>query len=203
MKANIVDKFKLVVGLTALLGVSGGVMTMLIGGQAAIAQSTSEDSMMEPLTLVMTGEDANTRMIPGYKERFSDIVGSGAVMLNEDGEVTAYYMTVSGLESDQDYAYHFHNSMTDSMPTSCEGDKMLVRGETAGGVITDLTAIAPLEVSQNGVARVGSMLDPVELPEPVPLTEIGYLNIHPAPAGQVGPGMICANVRLNAAGFTR
>jgi hypothetical protein len=37
----------------------------------------------------------------------------------------------------------------------------------------------------------------------VPLADIGYLNIHSTQGTPVGPGIVCANVRLDPAGFLR
>jgi hypothetical protein len=70
-------------------------------------------------------------------------------------------------------------------------------------VLTDLAAIAPLESSAGGFGRVGSSLSPVQLSAPVPLADIGYLNIHSTQGTPVGPGIVCANVRLDPAGFLR
>jgi hypothetical protein len=157
-----------------------------------------------PIVLVSTaGETANTRTIPGYQPRFSQILGSGALLVNDEDQVTGYYFATTGLEPSQTLAYHFHNAMTGANPTSCEGDKALLASEVAGGVLTDLAAIAPLESSAGGFGRVGSSLSPVQLSAPVPLADIGYLNIHSTQGTPVGPGIVCANVRLDPAGFLR
>src|SRR6476469_3645879 len=157
-----------------------------------------------PIVLVSTaGETANTRTIPGYQPRFSQILGSGALLVNDEDQVTGYYFATTGLEPSQTLAYHFHNAMTGANPTSCEGDKALLASEVAGGVLTDLAAIAPLESSAGGFGRVGSSLSPVQLSAPVALADIGYLNIHSTQGTPVGPGIVCANVRLDPAGFLR
>ncbi|HEY9807321.1 MAG TPA: hypothetical protein V6D04_12180, partial [Candidatus Obscuribacterales bacterium] len=157
-----------------------------------------------PIVLVSTaGETANTRTIPGYQPRFSQILGSGALLVNDADQVTGYYFATTGLEPSQTLAYHFHNAMTGANPTSCEGDKALLASEVAGGVLTDLAAIAPLESSAGGFGRVGSSLNPVQLSTPVALADIGYLNIHSTQGTPVGPGIVCANVRLDPAGFLR
>ncbi|HEY9858525.1 MAG TPA: hypothetical protein V6D16_03395 [Candidatus Obscuribacterales bacterium] len=157
-----------------------------------------------PIVLVSTaGETANTRAIPGYQPRFSNILGSGALLLNAENQVTGYYFTTTGLEPSQTLPYHFHAAMNGANPTSCEGDKALIGSEVGGGVITDLAAIAPLQSSGRGVGRVGSLFSPVQLPTPVALQDIGYLNIHSTQGTPVGPGIVCANVRLDPAGFMR
>src|SRR6476469_4539761 len=95
-----------------------------------------------PIVLVSTaGETANTRTIPGYQPRFSQILGSGALLVNDADQVTGYYFATTGLEPSQTLAYHVHNAMTGANPTSCEGDKALLASEVAGGVLTDLAAI--------------------------------------------------------------
>ena len=157
-----------------------------------------------PIVLVSTaGETANTRTIPGYQPRFSQILGSGALLVNDEDQVTGYYFATTGLEPSQTLAYHFHNAMTGANPTSCEGDKALLASEVAGGVVTDLAAIAPLQSSAGGFGRVGSPFSPVQLSTPVALADIGYLNIHSTQGTPVGPGIVCANVRLDPAGFLR
>lgn len=165
-------------------------------------QSTGVRSL--PIVLVSTaGETANTRTIPGYLPRFSQILGSGALLVNDEDQVTGYYFATTGLEPSQTLAYHFHAAMTGANPTSCEGDKALLASEVAGGVVTDLAAIAPLQSSAGGFGRVGSPLSPVQLSTPVALSDVGYLNIHSTQGTPVGPGIVCANVRLDPAGFVR
>lgn len=170
--------------------------------QTSTEQSSEQRSL--PIVLISTaGETANTRAIPGYQTRFSRILGSGALLLNNEDQVTGYYFTTTGLEPSQTLPYHFHAAMTGANPTSCEGDKALIDSEVGGGVITDLAAIAPLQSSAGGVGRVGSPFSPVQLPTPVALQDIGYLNIHSTQGTPVGPGIVCANVRLDPAGFMR
>ncbi len=193
-------------GLITVLGLGSGLGSGLgwLGNQPAIAQTETSAAQILPLALIETvGSPVLVRTIPGYPPRFSEVAGSGSLLLNDQNEVTGYYFTVAGLEPGAAYAYHFHAAMNNSTPTSCEGDKALFRGEAGGSVITNLGAIAPIEVNSSGVARVGSSLNPVAIADPVPLSEIGYLNIHPAPDGAVGPGIVCANVRLNPGGFVR
>ncbi|HEY9747759.1 MAG TPA: hypothetical protein V6C63_03725 [Allocoleopsis sp.] len=169
---------------------------------APTEQATGVRSL--PIVLVSTaGETANTRTIPGYQPRFSQILGSGALLVNDEDQVTGYYFATTGLEPSQTLAYHFHAAMTGANPTSCEGDKALLASEVAGGVVTDLAAIAPLESSASGFGRVGSPLSPVQLSAPVALSDVGYLNIHSTQGTPVGPGIVCANVRLDPAGFVR
>lgn len=169
---------------------------------APAEQSTGVRSL--PIVLVSTaGETANTRTIPGYLPRFSQILGSGALLVNDEDQVTGYYFATTGLEPSQTLAYHFHAAMTGANPTSCEGDKALLASEVAGGVVTDLAAIAPLQSSAGGFGRVGSPLSPVQLSTPVALSDVGYLNIHSTQGTPVGPGIVCANVRLDPAGFVR
>ena len=157
-----------------------------------------------PIVLVSTAEETATAgVIPGYKPRFTRILGSGALLLNAEDQVTGYYFSTTGLEPSQTLAYHFHTAMTGTNPTSCEGDKALLASEVAGGVLTDLAAIAPLQSSASGFGRVGSPFNPVQLPSPVALQDIGYLNIHSTQGSPVGPGIACANVRLDPAGFVR
>src|SRR6478672_4871228 len=51
-----------------------------------------------PIVLVSTaGETANTRTIPGYQPRFSQILGSGALLVNDEDQVTGYYFATTGL----------------------------------------------------------------------------------------------------------
>lgn len=154
------------------------------------------------IVFVKTAEDSATREIPGYAERFSDIVGSGRLLVNSANQVTGYYFTLSGLPASQTLPYHFHAAKKGSQPTSCEGDKELVEGETAGEVITDLSEATPLQVGGSGIAVVGIASNPVQLSSPVALEDIGYLNIH-SPEGSPGPGIVCANVRLDPGGFVR
>ncbi|MBW4487001.1 MAG: hypothetical protein KME12_04345 [Trichocoleus desertorum ATA4-8-CV12] len=162
------------------------------------------DQQVLPIVLVSTdGETVSTRAIPGYQTRFSRILGSGALLVNAEDQVTGYYFTTTGLEPSQTLPYHFHAAMTGANPTSCEGDKALLDSEVGGDVITDLAAIAPLQSSAGGVGRVGSPFSPVQLPTPVALQDIGYLNIHSTQGTPVGPGIVCANVRLDPAGFMR
>ncbi len=86
-------------------------------------------------------------------------------------------------------------------PTSCEGDKAVLEDEAAGGILLPLNDIAPLQTTANGVAIIGSASSPIQLPSPVPLEDIGYLNIH---ANQdPASGIACANVRINPGGFVR
>lgn len=192
------QNWKGLVNCATLVGICGGVS--LTWMQRSIAQSADR----VPIAFVATAEDdVSVRTIPGYAPRFSEVLGSGELLLNADNEVTGYYFTVSDLEPGTEYAYHFHAAMNNGTPTSCEGEKALVDDEAGGQVITNLGAIAPPEISSGGVARVGSPSSPVELTEPVPLSAIGYVNIHPAPGAEVGPGTVCANVRLNPGGFAR
>lgn len=163
--------------------------------------TTSIEMREENIVFVKTAEGSATREIPGYAERFSDIVGSGRLLVNDANQVTGYYLTVSGLPASQTLPYHFHAAES-SQPTSCEGDKDLVEGETAGEVITDLSEASPLQVGASGIASVGTASSPVQLASPVALEEIGYLNIH-SPEGSPGPGIVCANVRLDPGGFVR
>jgi hypothetical protein len=164
----------------------------------------ASDQQVLPIVLVSTaGETASTRTIPGYQPRFSKILGSGALLVNAEEQVTGYYFATTGLEPTQTLPYHFHAAMTGANPTSCEGDKALLDSEVGGGVITDLAAIAPLQSSAGGFGRVGSPFSPVQLPAPVALENIGYLNIHSTQGTPVGPGIVCANVRLDPAGFMR
>lgn len=175
--------------------------------QRAIAQS-SPDALLNvtsemPLAFVVTaGSNVRLRTTPGYPTRFSEVSGSGALVLR-GSDVVGYYFTVSDLRPEASYAYHLHRTQGGSIPASCEGDKGLVAGEVGGSIMVNLGAIAPLEVNNLGTAIVGSATAPAILPEPVPLAEIGYVNIHPAPEGNVGSGTMCANVRLNAGGFVR
>ena len=164
---------------------------------------SSGATRIEPIAFVSTaGDTATASTIPGYKPRLNRIVGSGALLVNADNQVTGYYFTTTGLEPSQTLPYHFHAAKSGATPTSCEGDKNLFAGEAPGAVITDLSAIAPLQSTANGVGRVGSSLQPVQLSAPVPLSDIGYLNIH-STQGSPGPGIVCANVRLNPGGFAR
>lgn len=183
--------------LLSLSVVSLGIATILGSAERAIA-----DHHEAPIVFVRTsGDMATTHGVAGYQPpRFSNIVGSGRLILNAEGMVTGYYFTVSGLEANATYAYHFHGS---GGYASCEGDKNLVPGESGAGVITNLGNIAPLTASANGIAILGSATTPIALPQPVALSDIGYLNLHPMPSGQVGPGSVCANVRLNPGGFVR
>ena len=164
----------------------------------------ASDQRVLPIVLVSTaGETASTRVIPGYQPRFSKILGSGALLVNDEDQVTGYYFATTGLEPSQTLPYHFHGALTGANPTSCEGDKALLDSEVGGGVITDLAAIAPLQSSAGGFGRVGSPFSPVQLSAPVALADIGYLNIHSTQGTPVGPGIVCANVRLDPAGFVR
>ncbi len=181
----------------------GTLATLAVLGMASSAIAQEEGTRMEPIVFTSTTEDATTRTIPGYDPRFDQVMGSGSLMVNGDDEVTGYYFTVMGLEASQTVPYHFHGAMSGGMPTSCEGDKALFKGEGAGGVLTDLGAAAALESSESGFARVGSPEAPVMLDTPVPLADIGYINLHSTQGDPVGPGLVCANVRLNPGGFER
>jgi hypothetical protein len=185
----------LLIQATVVIGCS-----MVLGRQEAIAQTPPTTL---PFALVSTLADAEVRTTPSYRPRFGDAVGDGTLILNADGNVTGYYFIVSDLSPDAKYAYHFHRDIGNGAPTSCEGDKSLVDDETPGGVMLDLGAIAPLNPTASGLAFVGSPTAPVTLPTPVPLSEIGYLNIHAVVDGAVSPGVVCANIRLNAGGLPR
>jgi len=229
----------------------------------------STEVKQENIVFVSTVEGAATAEIAENPARFSQIVGSGRLLVNADNQVTGYYFTVSGLPANQAVPYHFHVAKTGRTPTSCEGDKEIVEDETGGEVLVPLSDIAPLQAGAAGVATVGSASSPIQLPTPVALEDIGYLNIHatgvtpptaessvseppqteeipassgpqqptagpnaapaapsemeasPAPtespaaeatespspeaatAADIPPGAICANVRLNPAGFER
>ncbi len=229
----------------------------------------STEVKQENIVFVSTVEGAATAEIAENPARFSQIVGSGRLLVNADNQVTGYYFTVSGLPANQAVPYHFHVAKTGRTPTSCEGDKEIVEDETGGEVLVPLSDIAPLQAGASGVATVGSASSPIQLPTPVALEDIGYLNIHatgvtppsaessvseppqteempaatgpqqptsgpnaaPAPPSETGvapaptespaaeatespspeaatatdvpPGAVCANVRLNPAGFER
>jgi hypothetical protein len=193
--------------LFILLGIGTLSLTGLIERfNLAMAQNTDAEitaEMLEPIAFVATaGEDPGVREVSSFS-RFSDVVGSGALMVNAENAVVGYYFTVIGLEPEDSYAYHFHSALNDGVVTSCEGDKALLETEAAGAVIANLGELAPLEVTESGLARVGSPGEPIALSEPIPLAEIGYLNIHPVLQGEVEPGIVCANVRLNPGGFVR
>ncbi|HEY9846769.1 MAG TPA: hypothetical protein V6D03_11305, partial [Candidatus Caenarcaniphilales bacterium] len=84
---------------------------------------------LEYITFVKTTEGAATREIADNPGRFSEIVGSGRLLVNADNQVTGYYFTVSGLEASQTLPYHFHNVKNGRKPATCEGDKGIVDGE--------------------------------------------------------------------------
>jgi hypothetical protein len=119
--------------------------------------------------------------------------------VNEDDQVTGYYFTVTGLGPSQTLPYHFHSSKSGSTPTSCEGDKGVLEDEAAGAIITPLNEIAPLQSTASGLGVVGSASSPVQLPNPVPLEDIGYLNIHANES--IESGFVCANVPLKPVRF--
>jgi hypothetical protein len=187
---------------------STGLGLGVLGIQQAIAQTpiSIANRILLPISLVSTNEDASVytiRRIPGYQPRFSNAVGSGALLLNTNREVTGYYFIINHLNMRTSYAYRFHAATRNHIPTSCEGERAFFEGETAGDVILDLGAIAPLESSRRGVAFVGSPRNPIELPQPIPVADIGYLNIHSMQDSSTRPSMACANIRLNPGGFER
>jgi len=163
--------------------------------------SEATETREENIVFVSTAEGAATSEIADNPERFSQVLGSGRLILNADDQVTGYYFTLSGLPQNQALPYHFHNVENEGTPTSCEGDKAVLEDEAAGGILLPLNDIAPLQTTANGVAIVGSASSPIQLPSPVPLEDIGYLNIHATqdPAS----GIACANVRINPGGFVR
>jgi len=140
----------------------------------------STEVKQENIVFVSTVEGAATAEIAENPARFSQIVGSGRLLVNADNQVTGYYFTVSGLPANQAVPYHFHVAKTGRTPTSCEGDKGIVEDETGGEVLVPLSDIAPLQAGAAGVATVGSASSPIQLPTPVALEDIGYLNIHAA-----------------------
>lgn len=161
--------------------------------------SQESETRTENIVFVSTTEGSVTSEIEGESERFSQIVGSGRLLVNEDDQVTGYYFTVTGLGPSQTLPYHFHSSKSGSTPTSCEGDKGVLEDEAAGAVITSLSEIAPLQSTASGLGVVGSASSPVQLPNPVPLEEIGYLNIHATE--DPTSGIVCANVPLKPVKF--
>ncbi|NEQ29336.1 MAG: hypothetical protein F6K28_62520 [Microcoleus sp. SIO2G3] len=148
----------LLLGLT-LSGLTAG---------AAWAQSSS----IVPLTIVSTTRPPSVRTIRevgGYPLRFNYVIGSGALIVNADRQVTGYYFTVGDLDTRTSYTYAFYSGRRNGEPTSCEGAKNLTERETAGEELLDLSAIAPLTASNRGVAFIGSPEQPIALPQPVPL----------------------------------
>ncbi len=167
-----------------------------------IPDSTSESAQPreENIVFVRTAEGASTGEVVDNPARFNQIVGSGRLIVNGDDQVTGYYFTVSGLPPSQALPYHFHSARNGSTPTSCEGDKGIVEDEAAGAVITPLSDVAPLQSTATGIGIVGTASSPIQLPTPVPLADIGYLNIHADPS--VTSGIVCANVPLQPISFT-
>lgn len=196
--------------MITLVGLPIGLVEQTMGKARSetIAQAAAPDvvDVALPISFVSTNQAPSVytvRTVPGYAPRFSSAVGSGGLVLNGNREVTGYYFTVGNLDTRTAYAYHFHAARHNGIPTSCEGDKALLRGEAPGEVIADLGSIAPLQPSRRGVGIVGLPGQPIALPHAIPLSEIGYLNIHPIQNGSIAPGVICANVRLNPGGFIR
>lgn len=157
-------------------------------------ESQESQARTENIVFVSTAEGSPTSEIEGQSERFSQIVGSGRLLVNGDNQVTGYYFIVSGLSPSQTLPYHFHSSKSGSTSTSCEGDKALLEDEAVGAVITPLSDIAPLQTTASGLAIVGSATSPIQLPNPVAFEDIGYLNIHANP--DPTSGIVCANVPL-------
>jgi len=163
--------------------------------------SESTETREENIVFVSTAEEAETAEVADNPERFSQVLGSGRLIVDADNQVTGYYFTLGGLPQNQTLPYHFHNVENEGTPTSCEGDKAVLEDEAAGGILLPLNDIAPLQTTANGIAIIGSASSPIQLPSPVPLEDIGYLNIH---ANQdPASGIACANVRINPGGFVR
>jgi hypothetical protein len=180
-------------------------LALALGGLTA-PPAGAQSSAIVQFSIVSTTRPPSIRTVrevSGYPLRFSYVVGSGALVVNADRQVTGYYFTIGDLDARTSYTYVLHSSLGNGVPTSCEGAKNLTERETAGAALLDLSAIAPLVASSRGVAFIGSDIAPIALPAPVPLESIGYLYIQAAPEATISPGEFCANIRLNSGGFER
>ncbi len=65
--------------------------------------------MKRTLSFVSSAEEAETAEIADNPERFSQVIGSGRLIVNADDQVTGYYFTLGGLPQNQTLPYHFHN----------------------------------------------------------------------------------------------